>query len=90
MWLLGYTLYRLGRIEALVQTAWTSVKVSRELWRLLDAIGQQTGLKKGILIEKAVAYFVTENREALSALGLDYEIIQRLLNEALTVQAEAA
>ncbi len=65
----------------IVHPARTTVSVNGNLWQLLDTISQQTGLKKGILIEKAVAYFVTENREALSALGLDFGIIQRLLNK---------
>ena len=45
----------------------TTVSVNGSLWTLLDAIGKQTGLKKGVLIEKAVTYFVQKNRDALVA-----------------------
>ncbi len=61
------------------------------VWQLLDIISTQTGLKKGILIEKAVTFFVKENREALQALGLSTEDADLILSSLkLELLEEAA
>lgn len=71
-----------------MQSAYTQIKVRRPLWRFLDTIGKQTGFKKGTLIEKAVIYFVRENRAALVTLGLDPEEIDRAIETLIPVGFE--
>lgn len=77
-----------------VQSDWTSVSVSRSLWKVLDDIKRHTGLKKAVFIEKAVISFVQENRKALQALGLPSEEIDRIvgsleLSSELTIEEAA-
>lgn len=75
----------------IVLPARTTVSVNGNLWQVLDTISQRTGLKKGVLIEKAIVFFVKGNREALEALGLSSEEVERIvgsleLSSELTIQ----
>ncbi len=76
-------------------TRQTTAMIDPLLWKALDIIHKRTRMPKKHLLTLFTRHFVDsdEGKALLETLGVgesDLEIVQRLLNEALTVQAEAA